>query len=115
MSIDLQPSNQFASEAGEPDYAVAPKRHETGEALSLALAAMEGALPGFDLTVTDTMTGQDHIAVHFAVDTSRNGKQRALAEGILIYRIAEGRIAEHWLQPGVSNLVQAPSSAPAQA
>jgi hypothetical protein len=115
MANSFQAFNRLAAEADEPDHSVALQGHKNGEALSLALAAMKGALPGCDLTITDTMTGQDHIAVRFAVDASRNGNERAPAEGILIYRVAEGRIAEHWLQPGVPALVQAPSSAPVQA
>ena len=112
MANSFQTSNRPAAEAGEPHPVAALKSREPGEVLSLALAAMKGALPGCDLTVTDTMTGQDHVAVHFSVDASRNGNGRDPAEGILIYRIDEGRIAEHWLQPGLPNLAQAPSSAP---
>ena len=112
MANNNRSSNRLAAEDKKPDQVVALKSQETGEALSMALEAMEGAFPSSELTVTDTMTDQDHVAIHIAVHASRSGNQRVSAEGILIYRIAEGRIAEHWLQPGMPDPVQELGSAP---
>ncbi len=108
MAISHRVSGRLATEARDQDHTAGLKGQESGRALSMALEAMEGALPGSELVVTDTMTAQDHVAIHFAVDANRAGKERAPAEGILIYRIAEDSIAEHWLQPGAPDL--SPSS-----
>jgi hypothetical protein len=79
------------------------------ESLLMALKAMDEAFRGSDLIVTDTLSGQDHVAIHVAIDTDRTEDGSVSAEGIFIYRIAEARIAEYWLQPGVPDLSVTPS------
>ena len=105
MTISLRP----AAEAKMKGYVAGQGGQEPGVTLTMALEAMDGAFPGFELVVTDTMTDRDHVAIHFAVSASRTGNKLDSAEGILIYRIAEGKIAEHWLQPGVPDLSPAPA------
>jgi predicted SnoaL-like aldol condensation-catalyzing enzyme len=110
MANGLRAYGRLAAEARDQDHIASLNgQEEEGKALSMALEAMVGAFPGSEVIATDTMTDRDHVAIHFAVDAGRTGHEPASAVGILIYRIAEGRIAEHWLQPGVPELSPAPS------
>jgi hypothetical protein len=86
--------------AKDQGYVTGLKGQATKEQLSMALKVMERAFPGSDLVDTDTMSGQDHVAIHFAVDTDRSDDESDSAEG---------RIAEYWLQPSFPELSPTPS------
>lgn len=70
------------------------------------IAGMERAFPGYQMTAEDVVADRDRVAVRFTMTGQHLGELQGLAPtgrqvrvpGIIIYRLAGGRVAEHWMQ-----------------
>ncbi len=62
------------------------------------LAAIGGAADDFQSDFEDVMIGEDRVAVLFHVSGRRRGRVLD-TDFILLFRVAEGRIAEAWAVP----------------
>jgi predicted ester cyclase len=76
------------------------------ERLLHCLSALQRACPDLEVIIEDMIAEGDRVAVRFTGAGGQDGGGRALAPGILIYRVAEGKIVEHWMQPDVPALLQ---------
>lgn len=93
------------------------------EGLAEHVRQMEGAFPNYQLTADDMIAEQDKVAVRFHLRAAHRGSlmgisatgREVLVEGIIIYRLANGRIAEHWLQVDMPGLLQQLGAVPAVA
>ena len=93
------------------------------EGLAEHIRQMEGAFPNYQLTADDMIAEQDKVAVRFHLRAVHRGLlmgisatgREVLVEGIIIYRLANGRIAEHWLQVDMPGLLQQLGAVPAAA
>jgi predicted SnoaL-like aldol condensation-catalyzing enzyme len=97
------------------DHVSTPKDGVADEQLLRSLSALQDALPDLDVAIEDTIAEGDKVAVRFAVTSHRAGDDRASAPGILICRVAEGKIVEHWMQPDVPALLQMMGAVPTPA
>jgi predicted ester cyclase len=93
-------------ESTRVDHVAFFKDHVSDERLLQCLSALQNACPDLEITVDDMIAEGNRVAVRFTAAGSRDGGERALAPGILIYRIADGKIVEHWMQPEVPALLQ---------
>lgn len=93
-------------ETTKVDHVSVPKDQVADERLLRGLSALRDALPDLDVAIKDTIAEGDKVAVRFAVSSHQTGDERASAPGILICRLAGGKIVEHWMQPDVPALLQ---------
>jgi predicted ester cyclase len=103
---------------GEPtrvDHVSGPRNRVADERLLRSLSALQDALPDLDVAIEDTIAEGDKVAVRFAVASHRTGNDLAPALGILICRVAEGKIVEHWMQPAVPALLHELGAVPTPA
>ncbi len=78
------------------------------------IAGYEAAFPHYALDVEDMIAEADKVVVRFTLSATYGGGfmnipatgQRVAAPGIIIYRIAEGKIVEHWMQVDSAVLMQ---------
>jgi predicted ester cyclase len=78
------------------------------------IAGYEAAFPHYALDVEDMIAEADKVVVRFTFSATYGGGfmnipatgQRVAAPGIIIYRIAEGKIVEHWMQVDSAVLMQ---------
>jgi steroid delta-isomerase-like uncharacterized protein len=78
------------------------------------IAGYEAAFPHYALDVEDMIAEADKVVVRFTLSATYGGGfmnipatgQRVAAPGITIYRIAEGKIVEHWMQVDSAVLMQ---------
>ncbi len=98
------------------------RRFASDEALVEHVVAFESAFGGYKLLVDDVIADGDKVAVRFHtwqrhsgdfMGIKPTGKEFSLT-GIIIYRIENGLIAEHWLSFDSGALLQHVQSAPAQ-
>jgi predicted ester cyclase len=76
------------------------------EALKQHIAAAEVAFPCYELIAEDLLADGDKVVVRFALRATHQGEFMGMpatgrtvnVPGIIIYRIANGKIAEHWMQ-----------------
>jgi predicted ester cyclase len=69
------------------------------------IAVMEAAFPGYQLRAEDLVAEGDKVAVRVTVTGTHQGEMAGIpptgktvsAPGMLIYRIAGGKIVEHWM------------------
>ena len=93
------------------------------EGLAEHVRQMEGAFPNYQLTADDMIAEQDKVAVRFHLRAVHRGSlmgisatgREVVVEGIIIYQLANGRIAEHWLQVDMPGLLQQLGAVPAAA
>jgi steroid delta-isomerase-like uncharacterized protein len=78
------------------------------------IAGYEAAFPRYALAVEDMFAEADKVALRFTMratygggfmDIPATGQQVAMP-GIIIYRIADGKIVEHWMQVDSAALMQ---------
>ncbi|HEX7000166.1 MAG TPA: ester cyclase [Trueperaceae bacterium] len=98
------------------------RRFASDEALVEHVVAFESAFGGYKLLVDDVIADGDKVAVRFHtwqrhsgdfMGIKPTGKEFSLT-GIIIYRIENGLIAEHWLSFDSGVLMQHVRSAPVQ-
>lgn len=74
----------------------------------------EAAFPNYELIAEDIIAEGDKVVVRFFVRGTHLGTYMGLAPtgrkidapGIIIYRIADGKIVEHWLQVDAMTVMQ---------
>jgi predicted SnoaL-like aldol condensation-catalyzing enzyme len=97
------------------DHAACLKDHVVDERLLHCLSALQEACPDLEVTIEDMIAEGNRVAVRFSAAGDQDGDGRTLAPGILIYRFAEGKIVEHWMQPDMAALLQMLGSTPTPA
>lgn len=105
------------------DWERAVREFVADAALAEHARQMQAAFPNYQLTVEDMVAEGDKVAVRFRVRGVHRGALMGIAptgrevvtEGIIIYRIANGRITEHWLQVDMPSVFQQLGAAPAGA
>jgi predicted ester cyclase len=78
------------------------------------VAVAEAAFPSYRFEPRDVIAEDDKVVVRFKVRGTHKGEFFGVAptgrtinlDGIIIYRIAGDKIAEHWLQMDVPSLMQ---------
>jgi predicted ester cyclase len=94
------------------------------ELLLQHIAFYEAVFPGYWLEAEDVIADDDRIAVRMKIHGTHKGELRGIPptgkdvtfDGIIIYRLANGKIVEHWMQTDTMSLMQqlgamAPASA----
>jgi predicted ester cyclase len=102
-------------EAGSVDHVSAMKDHVADESLLQCLSALQKACPDLEVVIENSIAEGDQVAIRFAVASHQNGNERTLAPGMLLYRVAGGKIVEHWLQPDVPALLEKLGAVPTPA
>jgi predicted ester cyclase len=106
MSQGCRVSLNGDGETAKVDYVSALEAHVVDRRLLRCLSALCDALPNCEVIVDDMIAEDDKVAVRFAISNRRSGNDRVSVPGILIYRVAENKIVEHWMQPEVPVLLQ---------
>jgi hypothetical protein len=106
---------RLAAEGAQMGPASRPRDQVADERLLRRLSALQDALPDLDVAIQDTIAEGDKVAVRFAVASHQAGHDPASAPGILICRVAGGKIVEHWMQPDVPALLQVLGAVPTPA
>jgi steroid delta-isomerase-like uncharacterized protein len=78
------------------------------------IAGYEAAFPRYALAVEDMFAEADKVALRFTMRATYGGGfmnipatgQQVAVPGIIIYRIADGKIVEHWMQVDSATLMQ---------
>jgi steroid delta-isomerase-like uncharacterized protein len=76
------------------------------QALRQHIAYSEGAFPRYEMIAEDMLAEDDKVVVRFTLRATHRGEFMGIpatgkpiaVPGIIIYRIANGKIAEHWMQ-----------------
>jgi predicted ester cyclase len=102
-------------ESPRVDHVASLQGHVADERLLRCLSALQKTCPDLEITIEDMIAEGNRVAIRFTAAGSQDGGERALAPGILIYRVAEGKIVEHWMQPDAPALLQALGATPTPA
>jgi predicted ester cyclase len=97
------------------DHVSALKDLVTDERLLQNLSVLQARCPDLEVTIEDTIAEGDKVVVRFAIANHQSANNQASAPGILIYRVSDGKIVEHWLQPDLPALLQVLGTAPTPA
>ena len=87
---------------------------EEDDLLKQHIAGYEAAFPHYTLLPDDIIAEGDKVVVRFTFSATYGGGfmdipaagQQVAMPGIIIYRIADGQIAEHWMQVDSTALMQ---------
>ena len=87
---------------------------DSDQALKQHIAYSESAFPRYELVAEDMLAEDDNVAVRFTLRATHRGEfmgipatgKQIAVPGIIIYRIANGKIAEHWMQVDSAALMQ---------
>ena len=87
---------------------------EADAVLKQHIAGYEAAFPRYALNVEDLIAEADKVVVRFTFRATYGGGfmnipatgQQVAMPGIIIYRIADGKIVEHWMQVDSAVLMQ---------
>ena len=87
---------------------------DSDQALKQHIAYSESAFPRYELVAEDMLAEDDNVAVRFTLRATHRGEfmgipatgKQIAVPGIIIYRIANGKIAEHWMQVDSAALTQ---------
>lgn len=87
---------------------------DTDEALQQHIIAGEIGFPRYELIAEDLVAEDDKVVVRFTLRGVHLGEfmgipatdKTVAVPGIIIYRIAEGKIVEHWMQMDSTTLLQ---------
>ena len=87
---------------------------EADALLKQHIAGYEAAFPRYALDVEDTIAETDKVVVRFTFRAAYSGGfmnipatgQQVAMPGIIIYRIADGKIVDHWMQVDSAALMQ---------
>lgn len=87
---------------------------DSDQALLEHITSAESAFPCYELIADDMLAEGDNVAVRFTWRATHQGDfmgipatgRQIAVPGIIIYRIANGKIAEHWLQMDSNALMQ---------
>jgi predicted ester cyclase len=118
-------SEYFAALSGRPKSLESIERYVADPALVEHITHVESAFPGYEIVAHQMVAENDLVAVRGAFRGTHRGPFAGIeptgvtASGdlMIIYRIENGRIAEHWLQFDVAALLaqlrHTPAPAPA--
>lgn len=84
------------------------------ELLMQHIAFFDAAFPGYWLDAEDVLADGDEIAVRFTFHGTHKGELMGIAptfktvafEGLIIYRLANDKIVEHWMQVDTASMLQ---------
>lgn len=101
-------------DAFNDDWAAALEKYVADESLAEHIRIMQNVLPGYRIEAHDVIAEDDRVAVRATVSGFHQGELmgvpptgRAVSVPLLIiYRLAAGRITEHWLQADQVGLMQ---------
>jgi predicted ester cyclase len=87
---------------------------ESDQALKEHIAGAESAFPCYELIAEEMLGEDDKVAVRFALRATHRGEFMGIpatgrqidVPGMIIYRVADGKIAEHWLLVDSMTLMQ---------
>ena len=79
---------------------------DSDQALKQHIAYSESAFPRYELIAEDMFAEDDKVVVRFTLRATHRGEfmgipatgKQVAVPGIIIYRLAGGKIAEHWMQ-----------------
>lgn len=88
-----------------------PQGHE---ALKEYEAPVHDAFPDFDVTFEDLIAEADRVAMRLTIRGTHEGEMMGIAptgtqvefQNVIFHRMADGKIAERWVQPDVLGLLQ---------
>jgi steroid delta-isomerase-like uncharacterized protein len=83
-------------------------------ALKQHIAYAEAAFPCYEMIVEDMLADKDEVAVRFTMRATHTGDymgipatgKQVAVPGIIIYRVADGKIVEHWMQFDAMSMLQ---------
>jgi predicted ester cyclase len=105
----------FESVSGNDKPEAEMDRYISGDVeLKQHITVMEAAFPRYELIADDIVAEGDNVAVRATFRGTHKGDLMGIAPTgklvvlplIIIYRIAQGRIAEHWLSVDMLSLMQ---------
>jgi len=78
------------------------------------IAYSESAFPCYELIAEDMLAEDDKVVVRFTLRATHRGEfmgvpatgKQVAVPGLIIYRVANGKIAEHWMQVDSVGLMQ---------
>jgi steroid delta-isomerase-like uncharacterized protein len=90
------------------------KQYVADEALQQHIAGAEAAFPYYEMMVEDLIAEGDKVVVRFTMRATHRGEfmgipatgRQVNAPGIIIYRIADQKIVEHWMQFDAMTMMQ---------
>ena len=97
----------FQSLSGQPKPLALLQRYVTDPALIEHISQCEAAFPNYELIAHQVIAGDDLVAVRGTFKGTHRGASffgveprgvKASGDLMIVYRIENGRIAEHWLQ-----------------
>lgn len=90
------------------------ERYIEEELLFQHIAFFDAAFPGYWLDADDVMVDNDKVVVRFKFHGTHRGELMGIPptdkavsfDGIIIYRLSDGKIVDHWMQTDTVNLLQ---------
>ena len=87
---------------------------DTDQTLKQHIAYTEAAFPRYEMIAEDMLADKDEVVVRFTMRATHKGEymgipatgKQVVVPGIIIYRIADGKIAEHWIQVDAVSMMQ---------
>jgi predicted ester cyclase len=87
---------------------------DADQALKQHIAYAEAAFPSYEMIVEDMLADKDEVTVRFTMRATHRGEylgipatgKQVAVPGIIIYRVAGGKIVEHWLQVDAVSMMQ---------
>lgn len=84
------------------------------EPLRQHIAYFEAVFPGYWFETKDVLADGDEIAVRMMIHGTHKGElmgipptgKTVIFEGIIIYRLADGKIIDHWMQVDTTSVMQ---------
>ncbi|MFO7635668.1 MAG: ester cyclase [Caldilinea sp.] len=78
------------------------------------IAGAEAAFPHYEMLAEDLIAEDDRVVVRFKIRGTHQGDFMGIpatgrpidVPGIIIYRIADGRIVEHWMETDAMSMMQ---------
>lgn len=116
-------TNYLTALSGEPKTPELIARYVSDKELSDHIQQIEAAFPSYELVAEDMIAERDlvvvrgsfrgvHQGLFFGIQPSSKSVTAGL---VIIYRLANGRIAEHWLQFDLFGLLEQLKATPAAA
>lgn len=111
----------FAAVSGKDKPASVVNEYVADEELEQHIALFEAAFPNYQLIADDIISEGDKIVVRSTFHGTHNGDFMGIAPTgkqvtvpvFLIYRIADGKIVQHWMQADSLSLLQQLGAIPA--
>ena len=110
----------FEELSGREKPAAVVERYVDDPSLREHIAGSEAAFPRYSMDVEDVIAEGDRVVVRFTGRVKHLGDfmglpatgREASFPGIVIYRVRDGKIVEHWLQLDAMALMQQLTAAP---